>query len=385
MDCLNIAQQLIAIDSVTSHPNHAIASLMDGQLRSLSFELERIEYQDNAGLDKVALIGRRGPAATSAAPGIVYSCHNDVVAVDGWHAPYGGAFEPVVADNRLWGRGACDMKGPIAAAMEAVARIPLDQQVAPIYFLVTGDEESGMRGAQMIVDRSHLFAEMRAAGTVGIIGEPSELRVVNAHKGGCHIHVTARGVAAHSSTADGRNANWLLVPFLNYLREQFERTESDTTLQNTSFTPPTLSMNVIVNNEPAASNITVGKASCHIFIRPMPNVDWRGFAEQLVDSARAMGLESHIGIAHEPLFTPAEDPLVQNALAIVGQAQPQSVCFATDGCSLSSLKHLLVLGPGSIEQAHRSDEWIALDQLAQAVQLYEQLFRSYAVARESAR
>ncbi len=380
MDCLEIAQKLVAIDSVTSRPNANIANCMREHLSSIGFDLEQLTYLDNAGLEKIALIARRGPAPSNSptgSGGIVYCCHNDVVSVDGWNAPVGGPFDAVVSDGKLWGRGSCDMKGPTAAALAAIERIPIEQQRSPIYFLVTGDEESGMQGANAIVSNSNYFAEMRTAGTVGIIGEPTELRVVNAHKGGCHFKVTSHGVAAHSSTADGRNANWALVPFLNYLSQQFHLCENDPALLNKQFSPPSLTMNVVVKNEPAASNITVGKATCQIFLRPMPNVDWRGFVEAIVATATNMGLQTSPIAALEPLHTPDSNPFVRKVLDVLGQPEPESVCYATDGCCLRVLQSLIVLGPGSIEQAHRSDEWISLDQLYRAVDVYEQLFRLY--------
>ena len=386
MDCLELAQKLIAINSVTSRSNATVAICMREQLSQLGFDVEQLVYLDNAGLEKIALVGRRGPAPlfdASKQPGtggIVFCCHNDVVSVDGWDAAQGGPFDAVVTEGRLWGRGSCDMKGPTAAAMTAISRISIDEQTRPIYFLVTGDEESGMQGASAIVSQSKYFAEMRAAGTVGIIGEPTELRVVNTHKGGCHFKVTSLGVAAHSSTADGRNANWALVPFLSYLSEQFNRCERDPLLLNQRFSPPSLSMNVVIKNEPAASNITVGKATCQIFMRPMPDVDWRGFADEIVAKATSMGLQASPLAALEPLHTPDSNPFLRAVLDALGQATSDAVCYATDGCCLRALENLIVLGPGSIEQAHRPDEWISLDQLHRGVEVYEKLFRMFSVS-----
>ncbi len=376
---VEIAKELIAFDSVTSKSNYEIARRMESMLGEIDFEIETIEYRDNAGLAKLALVGRRGPASTTTAPGIAYCCHNDVVAVEGWNAPHGGPFEPIVADQRLWGRGSCDMKGSAAAAMAAIERIDVQTQLAPIYFIVTGDEESGMQGAMTVVQRSKLFHEMMATNTVGVIGEPTELQVVNSHKGGCHILVESLGVAAHSSTSQGKNANWSLVPFLAHLNEQYSRTHTDPGLLNHQFDPPTLSMNIVIKNEPAASNITVGKATCQIFIRPMPQTQWQSFIDDLLQQATNMGLNARRIIQLDPLHTPADHPFVVKALELVQQDVPISVCYATDGCGLKALPNLLVLGPGSIEQAHRPDEWIALEQLSRGVEVYEQLFRLYSL------
>jgi acetylornithine deacetylase len=90
-----------------------------------------------------------------------------------------------------------------------------------------------------------------------------------------------------------------------------------------------------------------------------------------------MGLQTSPIAALEPLHTPDSNPFVRKVLDVLEQPEPESVCYATDGCCLRVLQSLIVLGPGSIEQAHRSDEWISLDQLYRGVDVYEQLFRLY--------
>ena len=380
MDPVELARKLVAIDSVTSHSNVEIAKLQAALLEDLRFEVEQMSYRDLNGVEKVLLAAQRLPTATIASPtnGIAYFCHNDVVSVDGWSCEHGGPFDARVADGRLWGRGACDMKGPTASALAAVAALADATQVAPLYFFVTGDEECGMAGARLLMENSQIFRTMVQGGTVGIIGEPTELQVVNSHKGGCHFDVSSHGVAAHSSTKDGLNANWQLIPFLSYLRDVARRCETESTLQNSAFSTPTLSLNVVVENEPAAFNITVGRAVCRIFFRPMPDTDWLALLDEIKDTACNMELEVSSIRCLSPLMTPVERPFVQTALRLAGQSAPSTAGYATDGCCFDELSDLIVLGPGNIEQAHRHDEWISVQQLHQATQLYAQLFRHYA-------
>lgn len=231
MDAVKLAQQMIAVNSVSHYSNAPIAMLMRGWLEELGFEVEQLELTDPNGERKISLVAKRGPGRG----GIAYFCHNDVVPVDDWNATAGGPFSGAVSAGRLWGRGACDMKGSAAAALAAIARIDAGAQIAPIYFVVTSDEEYGMHGARLISEQSRLFGEMVAHGTVGIIGEPTELQVVNAHKGGCQLIVTSRGRTAHSSTADGLNANWQLIDFLCYVKQVQQRCESEPALQNEAF------------------------------------------------------------------------------------------------------------------------------------------------------
>ncbi len=383
MDCIDIARKLIAVDSVTTHTNREIAELQGRLLEEMAFEIEWLPYIDVQGCEKICLAAcRRGAASTSvgsAEPaGIAFLCHNDVVSVDGWRCPHGGPFDACVADGRLWGRGACDMKGPTASALAAVQQLDRATQRGPIYFFITGDEECGMHGARVLVKNSRTFGEMVDRKAVAVIGEPTEMRVVNQHKGGCHIDVASQGIAAHSSTNDGINANWRLIPFLSYLSDVARRCESDACLRNEDFSTPTLSLNMVIQNEPAAANITVGQALCRIFFRPMPNTAWESLAQEIAETARELQLEVSPIRSLQPLHTPADSNFVRTTLRLAQQDVPHSVCFATDGCCFESVKDLLVLGPGSIQQAHRADEWIDVKQLREGMRTYARLFQHYA-------
>ncbi len=380
MDPVEIAQRLISVDSVTTQSNLAIANVQHLILEELGFEVHRLEHRDLAGAEKIVLAARRADdrVAASAEAGIAYFCHNDVVSVEGWNCEHGGPFSAKVAEQRLWGRGACDMKGPTAAAIAAIASLVELPQSAPLYFFITGDEESGMAGARLLTENSSFYREAVERGTVGIIGEPTELHVVNSHKGGCHFDVSSSGVAAHSSTNDGLNANWQLIPFLSYLQQLNHRCQTEPSLQNSNFSTPTLSLNIVIDNEPSAFNITVGRATCHIFFRPMPGTQWESMLEEIKRAARDMELELSSIRCLSPLLTPVDRAFVRTALAITDQDKPGSACYATDGCCFQELPDLIVLGPGSIEQAHRHDEWIAVDQLQRGTELYAKFFQHYA-------
>ncbi|QDV22605.1 M20/M25/M40 family metallo-hydrolase [Aureliella helgolandensis] len=388
INALATAQSLIQLESVTTHSNAVVADHMRSLLLAQQFTVEKLDYTDLHGISKVALAAKRLPQSTSlatpdTAPGIAYFCHNDVVSVEGWNAPQGGPWDAVVADGKLWGRGACDMKGSAAAALAAIANIPIEEQTAPIYFFATGDEESGMAGAQWLVENSRYYRELVDNKTPGVIGEPTNMQLVNSHKGGCHLEISSLGVAAHSSTQEGLNANWAMIPFLTYLKSVSERCETDPTLQNSSFSPPTLSLNVVLKNEPAMSNITVGKATCHLFLRSMPDTQWRQLHEEIAARGCELGLTVKSMRPLLPLHTPAEHPFVQSVLQLLGQFEPAAVCYATDGCCFEELPDLVVLGPGSIEQAHRPDEWITLAQLELGTTIYEQLFRRFSCSVQS--
>lgn len=385
LDPITVAQQLVRIESETSHSNAAVTDATSHILKQLEFEVEQHPYTDLNGFEKVCLTARRASTRASSpnlqrssrSNSVGYFCHNDVVSIEGWNCPHGGPWDAAIADDRLWGRGACDMKGSTASALAALSQIDPASQHAPVFFFVTGDEESGMAGAKLVA-RSQHFNELVQTQGVGIIGEPTELQVVNSHKGACHFVVSAHGTAAHSSTIEGDNANWKLIPFLTYLEKIARRCETDSEIQNPAFTPPTLSINIVIANEPAMTNITVADAVCRIFLRPMPDTPWQELVDEVVAEATRMGLTTSPVHPLYPRHTPADRPCIQQALAICNQSQPLSVSYATDGCCFQTLNDMLVIGPGSIEQAHRSDEWISLEQLNLGTDVFTRLFRKFA-------
>lgn len=384
MDAVRIAQELIALDSVTTKSNAAVSQRLSELLLELDFEIELLPYTDAHGTPKINLAARRASTAredSATASGIGFFCHSDVVSVDGWNCEYGGPFAGRIAQGRLWGRGACDMKGPTAAALVAISQIDQQLQNGPIYFFITGDEECGMSGARLLTQQSAHFTEMVARQAVGVICEPTALQVVNAHKGGCHIDITSTGVAAHSSSAEGCNANWQMIPLLTFMEQLNRRCNTDTRLRNEDFSPPTMTMNLVIENIPCSSNITVGQAVCRIFFRPMPGTDWQTVSNEIVGEAQRLKLDVHALQPLRPLCTPASSPFVQTSLQLLGQTVPRAVSYATDGCCFEQLPELIVIGPGNIEQAHRADEWIDLAQLERGIEVYRSLIHHYAIGK----
>ncbi len=375
---LEIAKELVSFDSVSSKSNEDVSHWVDNRLCKAGFEIERVAYRDSSGISKINLIARRGPATNgNRSGGVCYLAHTDVVPADDWSLDFCGPFQPTLRDQKLYGRGSCDMKGSLACALAAAERLSIHDQRAPLYFVVTADEEVGMIGARHVDKQSLLFSEMVTAGTIGIVGEPTFLKVIHAHKGGLGLRFTSRGRSAHSSSRDGVNANHRLIPLLGLLLEIQQQCESNPHLHNTDFDPPTLSWNIVLRNEPFASNITPSLAEAVVFLRPMPDVDHEPLVARVEAEAAKLGLECQRGEQAYPLSVPPSSDAIATLLRLTGQEQSTTVCYATDGGVLQRLKQLVVCGPGSIEQAHRSDEWISLEQLARGTDLYWQAFRHW--------
>ncbi len=365
-----LTRDLVVFPSVSDVSNEAVSQFVADQLAAMSFEVEWHQYQDGKGQSKVSLVGKRGPGEG----GVAYLAHTDVVPAEDWSLDFCGPFEGEEKDDRLYGRGTCDMKGSLACALQAVNGIEESSQKSPIYFVVTSDEEVGMLGAQLVNSKSQYFQEMVNGDTLGIVGEPTKLGVFHAHKGGQRLVIRARGRSAHTSTNEGINANYQLIPALPELLAIRVESEANPKYRNTDFDPPTLSWNMTIINEPEAVNVTTSLAEVHVFLRTMPGVDHLPLLEAIKNLCGKHKLEMDIRDAVDPWQVPKDSQWIQEMLALVGQRESHSVCFATDAGILQRLTRMLICGPGDIQQAHRSDEWISFEQLQKGVEVFRRAF-----------
>lgn len=374
-----LTKELVAENSVSHLSNLPVSQKVANWLEVLGFEVEWLEYLDSNGVRKTSIVAARKPVAASQnLGGAAYMAHTDVVPVDDWDSGFSGPFEATEKAGKLYGRGTCDMKGSLCCAIQAASRIDRGEQTKPIYFVVTADEEIGMEGAQQVDKRSYLWQEMIEQDVVGIIGEPTEMQVVHGHKGTYGVILRALGQSAHTSTGKGLNANYALIPALVKLLELREKTENLPEYRNSQYDPPTVTWNMVIKNEPMAINVTTSIAEAQIFFRTMPSVDCQGILKALRQIQLDHGLE-WIEKGEKPYWS--VDPQaawIQDTLQIAGREKSQTVCYGTDGSVLQRLVKLVVCGPGSIEQAHRKDEWVAIDQLEKAVDVYERAFRKWA-------
>ncbi len=373
MNALGYAQKLVAFESISRHSNVAVTDFAEQTLKELGFQTERLEYDDDHGVRKACVVGKMG----SGTGGLAYFGHTDVVPADPWFFRDHGPFQPTVKDGRLYGRGSCDMKGSIACALAAAEQFPAERLRRPFYVTCTADEEIGYGGAQEVARRSQLFREMVAGKTCGIIGEPTRLEVVYAHKGTYGFSALSHGRAAHSSTNQGINANLAMIPFLAEMKTIHDELERDPAWQNHEFDPPGVSWNIGINDHTSAVNITPPQSICTVYFRPMPGQD----ADRLMERARAAaercGIEFKPGHRGKPLYVDPKSRFVTEVLRLAGKTKPRTVAYGTDGTMFGELENLVVLGPGDIAQAHTHDEWIDLGQLDQGTTLYARLIEHF--------
>ncbi|WP_436717324.1 M20 family metallopeptidase [Roseiconus lacunae] len=399
-DAIKYLRDLIAFPTVSSSSNVAITDHVATVFRQLGFAVTKSTYRDRAGVEKANLVAIRRPTGQvtdntvspdagpdqSLAGGLAYFCHTDVVPAQNWIGPTdlsgsgrpdADPFHAVESEGRIYGRGACDMKGSLAAMLAAACRVSHESQRRPIWIVCTADEEVGFDGAKYLADHCTAFAELVRYDPVSIIGEPTELQVVHAHKGIRGIKLQATGKAGHSATDFGRNANESMVPVLQTLLEICQRTRRETTLLDDRFEPPVLSWNFGVSDHARAINITPDRSDAWVSFRPMPNIDGQQLIDEVTEVATQHGVSAEVIDGCAPMWTSPETAAVKMMETLSG-SQARTVSYATDGGVWNQLNQRIVIGPGSIAQAHTVDEWITIEQLELGVRLYERSLQQWA-------
>jgi acetylornithine deacetylase/succinyl-diaminopimelate desuccinylase-like protein len=352
---LRLASDLVRIDSRSFVSNMAVADRIEQELTG--FEVERLDYVDEAGVTKRALVARRGRAG-----GLAFSGHMDTVPETGWQEdPWSGH----VAGGYLHGLGSVDMKGQTAAAIIAATCLP---EAIPVALLLTADEETTKGGALAIAERSQLASGIRSV----LVVEPTDMVPMRGHRAHIQFTAVATGVQAHSSTGKGYNANWSLVPFLADMKDLYDRLRSDTSLQDPAYDPVFSDFNLIVDNHGTAVNVNVPKATATIKFRYSASVDPATIVEAVRGSAARNGLE----LSESREGRPPELPrghwfvgLCQDATGREAGVAP----YGTDASELQAVAPCVLLGPGDIAFAHKPGEKVAVRSLEEAIPVFQRL------------
>jgi acetylornithine deacetylase len=366
LDPVSLTRDLVAVKSVSRWSNSLVSDLVEERFREHGFETERLDYVDENGETKVSIVGRKG----SGTGGLAFFSHTDTVPgqEEDWD-PY----DPVVGDGKVSGRGSCDMKGPLAATMAAAAAVDSGDLEKPVLVMATADEEVGGGGAKQVVRESRFFRE--AGPSYAVVAEPTQLWPVYAHKGGVLVMATARGRAAHTSTDLGTSANFLIAPFLAEMAELAKDVKGDPRYRNPDFDPPTNGFNMVFDDGGTRPNVSAARSTCQIGFRPMPGDESRKLMEIVIGRARAHGLEVETGFKG-PFYVSPDADLVQLASRASGGRKPKTVPYGTDSIWIKDqVDELVVLGPGNIAQAHTVGEWISIEQLEEAVEIYGRMIR----------
>jgi acetylornithine deacetylase/succinyl-diaminopimelate desuccinylase family protein len=301
---------------------------------------------------------------------IVLAPHTDTVGVASDEQ-----FNPVLKQGRLYGRGACDTKGSIAVMLSALLELagakPRPRETE-IIFVALADEESGQGGSRFLA-RSGFQADL------AIIGEPTRLQIVTAHKGDLWLQLETRGKAAHGSRPElGRNAVHLMAKIVHLLETDYAR-------QLRRRRHPLLrhaTINVGTIHGGRQPNIVPDRCVIRIDRRTIPGESDPAVKREILSFIRRRRLTaSMLDTKHEepapPLETSPRLPLVRQFLQCARQKKPAGVDFFSDAGVLAAAGiPSVVFGPGDIAQAHTANEWVAVSQLQRGRRLLRRFLQS---------
>ncbi|MGR3913555.1 MAG: acetylornithine deacetylase [Gammaproteobacteria bacterium] len=378
-DTTRILTDLIAFDTTSRNSNlqlieYAQSMLADhGVASDLVFDAER---------NKANLFATLGAGD---APGIVLSGHTDVVPVDGqdWRTD---PFAAEVIGDKLYGRGSCDMKGFIAMCLAHIGVILKAKLKVPVHFAFSYDEEVGCIGvAGLLAELARREIRPRAC----IIGEPTSMGVVRAHKGMLSKRCRVRGRSGHSSlTHLGVNAVAMAAETVTHIHAIAERIAREGPFDH-GFTPPHTTLHAGVIHGGTVNNIIPNECEFVFEIRNLPKQPPLALFEEVEEFVEKTLLPKMHAVSADTGFdwqTVSDYPGLDTeaGAAVIGMVSqlldggaPGKVCYGTEGGLFDRAGiPAVVCGPGSIEQAHKPDEYVELAQLARGEKFLRDLVGS---------
>lgn len=377
---LELLQEMVRIPSVNPQGDAGTAHTGEGEMAkfvgdflvALGMEVE-LQFVEEG---RPNVIGRL--RSTHSRKHLLLGPHLDTVSVAGMSiAPFSGELR----DGRVWGRGACDTKGPMAAMLEALRRL-VESKRRPsetdLWFLGLMGEESGNDGIEFLM-KSDFFARRGVRPDFGIAGEPTDLKVVHRHKGSLWFRVRARGRSAHASRPElGDNAILKIRRALDYVERELPTFYAD--LRDPTLTPSGFSVTTIRGGQKV--NIIPDLCEFEVDHRSLPQ---ESHAEILARVRAALpDFEIDVVSNRLGLDTPSENPWIERLVdALGGKGKPAaarrahlaSASWFAD-CSTMAKYGVpaIAFGPGSIQQAHTKDEFIEAAEVERGVEVFSRWF-----------
>ncbi|WP_438768019.1 acetylornithine deacetylase [Kushneria sp. TE3] len=362
----DILATLVGFDVLSRQSNLALIEWVERFLDAYDITHERIESDDG---ERFNLLARIGP---DVAGGVVLSGHTDVVPVEGqtWQTD---PFTLTERDNRLYGRGSCDMKGFLACALSGVPGWSQQDLQRPIWLALSYDEEIGCLGAPRMIE--HLVVHHPEPAAV-IVGEPTLMAPVTLQKGITTLKTIVHGVPAHSSQVNqGISAIHVAARLVSRIENIMSELAEENHL-NDAFNVPHSSLHVGTIHGGNAINIMAQHCEFDWEIRHLPEEGFeavferfRKHSDELEATLKAVNADFAIETTTLTDTVPGlEDRANDRAMALLNRLgvheQQQAVAYATEAGQFQRAGlQAVICGPGSIEQAHRADEFISLEQL----------------------
>jgi acetylornithine deacetylase len=366
-EALDMIERLVAIPTVSRDSNLGLIETARDYLAGLGVK-SRLTY--DASKKKANLFATLGEGRK---PGIILSGHTDVVPVEGqvWTTD---PFAPVTRDGRLYGRGSADMKGFIGTALAMAPKFLAADMDSAMHIALSFDEEVGCIGVRGLI-RDLEDMGLKPAGC--IVGEPTDMQPVIAHKGMHRFRCCVKGREAHSSyTNRGVNAIEYAAQIVVFIRQLADRM-AELEQRDYGFTVPYTTLQTGVIKGGLATNIIPKECEFHFEARTLPGTDAaslyaeiRAFAETLLPSMRKVEPNAAIDFdwvnTSPGLVIEESADIVKLAVALSGNKGGGKVSYGTEaGLFQKAGIPTVICGPGSIEQAHSPDEFVGLEQLAQ--------------------
>lgn len=361
-----ILAELVSIDSTSSRSNVGVVNLVADKVEALGLSARCLPYTDERGVEKVQLVAvtpkffKDGGEVELALVG-----HTDTVPFD---PAWTEALTLTEREGRLYGRGACDTKGFIAAALAALADTDIERLARPLALVLTADEEVGCLGAKRLAEGK--FFRARHA----VVGEPTSLRPMRAGKGYCLAEVTVRGREGHSAYPHlGASAIMRAARLITRVEAVTEELKE---LAHEAFDPPHTTLNVGLVSGGTAKNIIAGECRFTLEWRPVPGQE-PGLVAELVRREVARLREQDSDFDCEVVVTRldggaetrADAPLVNALEELTGQTAG-TVAFGTEAPQMAELgADAVVFGPGDIRVAHRTGEFVPAAELRECARI----------------
>lgn len=364
-DAKALLAKLVSFDTISAKTNLPCAEFIRDYLAGHGVETTLLPSDDGIHANLFATIGPRGDG------GIAFSGHMDVVPVAGqpWDT---NPFEMVERDGRLYGRGTCDMKGYLACVLALVPEMKKRALKRPLHIVFSYDEEVGCTGVKPMIAE---FGKRLPTPGIVLVGEPTLMAVVDAHKGGYRFRTEITGQAAHSSKPQlGASAIFAAADLAMELRRIEERLKARHI--NPRFDPPYSSISVGSISGGVAHNIIPPHCEMNWGIRALPGLDVPALVREFDAYAQEHVLPPMRAVSDDcaivttptgvlPAFSSGENSAATSlVLKLVGQNETFAVPYGTEashfqaaGCSS------VVCGPGSIDQAHQANEFVAISEL----------------------
>ena len=359
-------RQLVGFPTVSRDSNLELIHWVQEYLNGFGIESRLVPNEDGS---KANLYATVGPAVEG---GVVLSGHTDVVPIDGqpWDTD---PFSIVEKDGRLFGRGTCDMKGFLAIGLGMIPDMLKSGMKRPIHFALSYDEEVGCLGApDMIVEMARELPKPHAV----IVGEPSSMRVINAHKGMTGMETIVTGHEAHSSqTHRGVSAVMTAARLITFLDDMAQEKAAGPHSTD-GFEPPYTSIHVGVVRGGTATNIISRECRFNWDVRNVPEDSYQDILDRFYDYCDSLlpemkaiapeaNIETVVHVAAPPLRPEPHDGRAERlAKQLSGRNSAEVVPYGTEGGQFQEAGFSAVIcGPGSIDQAHQPNEFIAISQV----------------------